>query len=143
MGSVLAEVAITVACDRALIARSGWPPLGARGTWPVRPLPLCVHEPGGGGVRLSGPGGPGARRRGGARAEAGQVGRDGAQQRHPVDGPGHRLVVVDGLVSGTEDIVGGGGRLVRVVQSGFVRSYALLLIVGFAGLALYFLLSSS
>jgi NADH-quinone oxidoreductase subunit L len=52
-------------------------------------------------------------------------------------------LVVDGLVSGTEDIVGGSGRLVRVVQSGFVRSYALLLIVGFAGLALYFLLSSS
>jgi NADH-quinone oxidoreductase subunit L len=51
--------------------------------------------------------------------------------------------VVDGLVSGTEDVVGGSGRLVRVVQSGFVRSYALLLIVGFAGLALYFLLSSS
>ncbi|HUC08535.1 MAG TPA: hypothetical protein VMR96_10670, partial [Solirubrobacterales bacterium] len=51
--------------------------------------------------------------------------------------------VVDGLVSGTEDVVSGGGRLVRVVQSGFVRSYALLLIVGFAGLALYFLLSSS
>jgi NADH-quinone oxidoreductase subunit L len=52
-------------------------------------------------------------------------------------------VVVDGLVSGTEDVVGGGGRLVRIVQSGFVRSYALLLIAGFAGLALYFLLSSS
>jgi NADH-quinone oxidoreductase subunit L len=52
-------------------------------------------------------------------------------------------LVVDGLVSGTEDFVGAGGRLVRVVQSGFVRSYALLLIVGFAGLALYFLLSSS
>jgi NADH-quinone oxidoreductase subunit L len=51
-------------------------------------------------------------------------------------------LVVDGLISGTEDVVGGGGRLVRVVQSGFVRSYALLLIVGFAGLALYFLLSS-
>jgi NADH-quinone oxidoreductase subunit L len=52
-------------------------------------------------------------------------------------------LVVDGLVSGTEDVVGGSGRLVRVVQSGFVRSYALLLIVGFAGLVLYFLLSSS
>ena len=52
-------------------------------------------------------------------------------------------LVVGGLVSGTEDIVGGSGRVVRVVQSGFVRSYALLLIVGFAGLALYFLLSSS
>jgi NADH-quinone oxidoreductase subunit L len=52
-------------------------------------------------------------------------------------------VVVDGLVSGTEDVVGGSGRVVRLVQNGFVRSYALLLIVGFAGLALYFLLSAS
>jgi len=52
-------------------------------------------------------------------------------------------VVVDGLAIGTEDVVGGGGRLVRIVQSGFVRGYALLLLVGFAGLALYFLLSSS
>ena len=52
-------------------------------------------------------------------------------------------LVVDGLVNGTEDLVGAGGRLVRVVQSGFVRGYALLLIGGFAGLALYFLLSSS
>jgi NADH-quinone oxidoreductase subunit L len=52
-------------------------------------------------------------------------------------------LVVNGLVSGTEDFVGSGGRLVRVVQSGFVRSYALLLLIGFAGLALYFLLSSS
>jgi NADH-quinone oxidoreductase subunit L len=51
-------------------------------------------------------------------------------------------LVVDGLVNGTEDVVGSGGRVVRLVQSGFVRSYALLLIVGFAGLALYFLLSS-
>ena len=52
-------------------------------------------------------------------------------------------LVVDGLVIGTEDVVGGGGRLVRIVQSGYVRGYALLLIVGFAGIALYFLLSSS
>jgi NADH-quinone oxidoreductase subunit L len=52
-------------------------------------------------------------------------------------------LVVDGLINGTEDVVGGSGRIVRVVQSGFVRSYALLLLVGFAGLALYFLLSSS
>jgi NADH-quinone oxidoreductase subunit L len=50
--------------------------------------------------------------------------------------------VVDGLVTGTRDAVGGAGGLVRIVQSGFVRSYALLLIAGFAGLALYFLLSS-
>jgi NADH-quinone oxidoreductase subunit L len=51
--------------------------------------------------------------------------------------------VVDGLVSGTEETVRGAGGVVRAVQNGFVRSYALLLIVGFAGLALYFLLSSS
>ena len=50
--------------------------------------------------------------------------------------------VVDGLVTGTEDVVGGAGRVVRTVQSGFVRSYALLLVAGFAGLALYFLLSA-
>jgi NADH-quinone oxidoreductase subunit L len=51
--------------------------------------------------------------------------------------------VVDGLVTGTAETVRGAGGIVRVVQSGFVRSYALLLIAGFAGLALYFLLSSS
>jgi NADH-quinone oxidoreductase subunit L len=51
--------------------------------------------------------------------------------------------VVDGLVTGTKETVGGAGGLVRIVQSGFVRSYALLLLAGFAGLALYFLLSSS
>jgi len=52
-------------------------------------------------------------------------------------------IVVDGVVSATADTVRGAGGVVRVVQSGFVRSYALLLIAGFAGLALYFLLSSS
>jgi NADH-quinone oxidoreductase subunit L len=52
-------------------------------------------------------------------------------------------VVVDGMVSGTKDTVGGAGGIVRAVQSGFVRSYALLLIAGFAGLALYFLITSS
>ena len=51
--------------------------------------------------------------------------------------------VVDGLVSGTAETVRGAGGVVRAVQNGFVRSYALLLLVGFAGLALYFLLSSS
>ena len=52
-------------------------------------------------------------------------------------------VVVDGLVSGTAETVRGAGGIVRLVQSGFVRSYALLLIAGFAGLALYFLIASS
>ncbi|HVD41826.1 MAG TPA: NADH-quinone oxidoreductase subunit L [Solirubrobacterales bacterium] len=51
--------------------------------------------------------------------------------------------VVDGLISGTEGGVRGASGVVRAVQNGFVRSYALLLIAGFAGLALYFLLSSS
>jgi NADH-quinone oxidoreductase subunit L len=51
--------------------------------------------------------------------------------------------VVDGLVTGTEETVGGVSGVVRAVQNGFVRSYALLLIAGFAGLALYFLISSS
>jgi NADH-quinone oxidoreductase subunit L len=52
-------------------------------------------------------------------------------------------VVVQGVVAGTVDVVRGAGGVVRTVQSGFVRSYALLLVTGFAALALYFLLSSS
>jgi NADH-quinone oxidoreductase subunit L len=52
-------------------------------------------------------------------------------------------IVVDGVVTGTADTVRGAGGVVRFVQSGFVRSYALLLVAGFAGLALYFLLSTS
>jgi NADH-quinone oxidoreductase subunit L len=52
-------------------------------------------------------------------------------------------VVVQGLVSGTVDIVRDAAGVVRTVQSGFVRSYALLLVGGFAALGLYFLLSSS
>ncbi len=51
-------------------------------------------------------------------------------------------LVVQGIVSGTADVVRGAGGVVRSVQSGFVRSYALLLVAGFAALALYFLLSS-
>ena len=50
---------------------------------------------------------------------------------------------VNGIVNGTVDLVRGAGGVVRTVQSGFVRSYALLLIGGFAGLALYFLVVSS
>jgi NADH-quinone oxidoreductase subunit L len=52
-------------------------------------------------------------------------------------------VVVGGMTSGTAETVRGAGGVVRLAQSGFVRSYALLLIAGFAGLALYFLLASS
>ncbi len=52
-------------------------------------------------------------------------------------------VVVDGIVNGATDVVRGAGGIVRGAQSGFVRSYALLLIGGFAGLGLYFLIVSS
>ena len=51
--------------------------------------------------------------------------------------------VVGGLISGTREVVGDAGGFVRALQSGFVRSYALLLIFGFAGLALYFLIQQS
>jgi NADH-quinone oxidoreductase subunit L len=48
--------------------------------------------------------------------------------------------VVQGLVSGTVAVVRGAGGVVRTAQSGFVRAYALLVVAGFAGLALYFLI---
>jgi NADH-quinone oxidoreductase subunit L len=51
--------------------------------------------------------------------------------------------VVDGLVTGTEETVRSASGIVRTVQNGFVRSYALLLIAGFAGLVLYFLIVQS
>jgi NADH-quinone oxidoreductase subunit L len=51
--------------------------------------------------------------------------------------------VVNGLVAGTAGFVRGAGGVVRTVQSGFVRSYALLLVSGFAGLGLYFLIAAS
>jgi NADH-quinone oxidoreductase subunit L len=48
--------------------------------------------------------------------------------------------VVQGLVEGTTGAVRGVNVVVRTAQSGYLRSYALLLVTGFAGLALYFLL---
>ena len=48
-------------------------------------------------------------------------------------------VVVDGIVTATVGAVREIGLLVRGAQSGFVRAYALLLLGGFAALALYFL----
>jgi NADH-quinone oxidoreductase subunit L len=51
-------------------------------------------------------------------------------------------LVVDGIVTATVDAVRGIGVVVRGAQSGFVRAYALLLIGGFAGLGLYFLIVS-
>jgi NADH-quinone oxidoreductase subunit L len=52
-------------------------------------------------------------------------------------------VVVQGIVAGTVGAVRGAGVVVRGAQSGFVRSYALLLVGGFAALGLYFLIVSS
>jgi NADH-quinone oxidoreductase subunit L len=51
--------------------------------------------------------------------------------------------VVQGLVLGVTDLVRGASAGVRGAQSGYLRSYALLLVTGFAGLGLYFLLQSS
>jgi NADH-quinone oxidoreductase subunit L len=52
-------------------------------------------------------------------------------------------VVVDGtLVGGTTGIVRAGSAAVRAAQSGFVRYYAALLVVGVAGVGFYFLLQS-
>jgi NADH-quinone oxidoreductase subunit L len=51
--------------------------------------------------------------------------------------------VVQGVVVGVTDLVRGAGVGVRGAQSGYLRSYALLLVTGFAGLGLYFLLQSS
>jgi NADH-quinone oxidoreductase subunit L len=50
--------------------------------------------------------------------------------------------VIQGLIVGVTDLVRGAGAGVRVAQSGYLRSYALLLVTGFAGLGLYFLLQS-
>jgi NADH-quinone oxidoreductase subunit L len=51
--------------------------------------------------------------------------------------------VVQGIVNGTSGVVRGAGAVVRTAESGYVRSYALLLVTGFAALAVYFLVSGS
>jgi NADH-quinone oxidoreductase subunit L len=50
--------------------------------------------------------------------------------------------VVQGLVNGAVEVARGANAAVRGAQSGYLRSYALLLVAGFAGLALYFLIQS-
>jgi NADH-quinone oxidoreductase subunit L len=50
--------------------------------------------------------------------------------------------VVQGLVDGAVGVARGANAAVRGAQSGYLRSYALLLVSGFAGLALYFLVQS-
>jgi NADH-quinone oxidoreductase subunit L len=53
-----------------------------------------------------------------------------------------RLVVNGLLVNGTSGVVRAGSAAVRAIQSGFLRAYAALLLLGVAGLALYFLISA-
>jgi NADH-quinone oxidoreductase subunit L len=50
--------------------------------------------------------------------------------------------VIQGLVIGATGVAKGANAGVRGAQSGYLRSYALLLVTGFAGLGLYFLLQS-
>jgi NADH-quinone oxidoreductase subunit L len=47
------------------------------------------------------------------------------------------------LVGGATRVVGAGTALARTVQSGYLRAYAVLMLIGFGGLALYFLLQST
>ena len=54
-----------------------------------------------------------------------------------------RLVVDGLLVGGTTSVVRAGSATVRGLQNGFLRYYAALLLVGVAGVSLYFLISSS
>jgi NADH-quinone oxidoreductase subunit L len=53
-------------------------------------------------------------------------------------------VVIDGVfVDGTTGVVRAGSQAVRAIQSGFLRYYAALLLLGGAGVVLYFLIASS
>jgi NADH-quinone oxidoreductase subunit L len=54
-----------------------------------------------------------------------------------------RVFVNGVLVGGTTGIVRAGGAAVRAVQSGFLRAYAALVLLGLAGLALYFLIRAA
>jgi NADH-quinone oxidoreductase subunit L len=53
-----------------------------------------------------------------------------------------RRIVDDALVGGTSALVRAGSAAVRAAQSGFVRYYAALLVVGVTGVGFYFLLQS-
>ena len=47
------------------------------------------------------------------------------------------------IVGGATGVVRAGSALARTVQSGYIRGYALLMLVGLGGLALYFLLQAT
>jgi NADH-quinone oxidoreductase subunit L len=53
-----------------------------------------------------------------------------------------RVVVNGALIGGTTGIVRAGSQAVRAAQSGFLRAYVALLVLGMTGVALYFLLQS-
>jgi NADH-quinone oxidoreductase subunit L len=53
-----------------------------------------------------------------------------------------RRVIDDTLIGGTTGLVRAGSAAVRAVQSGFVRYYAAMLVLGIAGVGFYFLLQS-
>jgi NADH-quinone oxidoreductase subunit L len=53
-----------------------------------------------------------------------------------------RLVVNGTLIGGTTGLVRAGSALVRGTQSGFLRLYAALMLLGIAGVGLYFLIQS-
>jgi NADH-quinone oxidoreductase subunit L len=54
-----------------------------------------------------------------------------------------RVFVNGVLVNGTSSVVRAGSAAVRAIQSGFLRAYAALVLLGLAGLALYFLIQAS
>jgi NADH-quinone oxidoreductase subunit L len=53
-----------------------------------------------------------------------------------------RRVIDETLIGGTSGLVRAGSAAVRAVQSGFVRYYAALLVLGVAGVGFYFLLQT-
>jgi NADH-quinone oxidoreductase subunit L len=53
-----------------------------------------------------------------------------------------RVFVDETLIGGTTGLVRAGSAAVRAVQSGFVRYYAALLVLGLAGVGFYFLLQT-
>ena len=53
-----------------------------------------------------------------------------------------RVFVDETLIGGTTGLVRAGSAAVRAVQSGFVRYYAALLVLGVAGVGFYFLLQT-
>ena len=58
------------------------------------------------------------------------------------NGTFERVFVQDTLIGGTTGIVRAGSAAVRAVQSGFLRYYAALLVLGLTGVGLYFLLQT-